>query len=123
MNSNTMPENLQKFIEDFFTLLEREKDNPESTPSWWQNLETLEENLRQTEDRPAQLAKTLADWCQGFNITLDREELDLVRANMLKQGKVIPKPTAGEKPEIIYNQALIVETIQNAREEKSEKAE
>ena len=123
MNSNTMPENLQKFIEDFFTVLERERSNTESTAPWWQNLETLEENLRQTEDNLVQLAETIAEWCQLFNITLDRAELDLVRANMLKQGKVIPKPTEGDKPGIIYNKALIVETIQNARKEKSEKSE
>ncbi len=119
MNKNILPPESQKYIEDFLTFLAEAQSNPETDSQLWENMNSLVEKLRESEDYPAKLAKTLKQWCKNFQITLNRKELEIVRANMLKKGQVIPKPKEGEKPSIVYNKAFLVEQVKEAIAKKA----
>jgi len=111
-----------KDIEDFLTFVIQAKDNSDQDSQLWKNLKGLVETLLATEDKPAKLAMVIKEWCKQFGIALNPEELaryrDSLRVNMLsKQGDVmpvIPAANPGERPAVTLNQALIVDTVNDA---------
>jgi len=117
MTENYIPSDSVLYIQDFLTYLEEAKSDRQLR----QNLETLQQQLTDTEDKPPKLATAIKIWCKKHNIKLDREQLAAVRANMFTKGQKNPKPAEGERPEIIYNKALLEEKVRQAREEQSEK--
>ena len=117
MTENYIPSDSVLYIQDFLTYLEQAQTDPQLR----KNLGSLEQQLADTEDRPQKLAAAIKSWCKDHNIKLDRKQLAAVRANMLKKGEKIPKPAEGERPETIYNKALLVEKVRQATEEQSEK--
>ncbi|MEB3882828.1 hypothetical protein [Lyngbya sp. CCY1209] len=115
MTENYIPSDSVLYIQDFLTYLEQAKTNSDT------NLATLQPKLAAAEDRPPQLAAAIKSWCKDHNIKLDRTQLAAVRANMLNKGETPPRPAEGERPETIYNKALLVEKVRQATEEQSEK--
>lgn len=107
-----------KDIEDFLTFTIQAKDNPDQDSQFWENLKGLVEKLRATEDKPVKLASVIKQWCQDYGITLNPKELEeyraILRANMLKKGDVIQPANPGERPAVTLNQALIVDTVNDA---------
>ncbi|MGC9528710.1 MAG: hypothetical protein ACP5D7_24525 [Limnospira sp.] len=115
MTENYIPSDSVLYIQDFLTYLEQAKTNSDT------NLATLQPKLAAAEDRPPQLAQAIKIWCKDHNIKLDRTQLAADRANMLKKSEKIPKPAEGDRPEIVYNKALLEERVQKAIEEQSKK--
>jgi len=107
-----------KDIEDFLTFVAQAKDNPDQDSQLWEKLKGLVEKLRATEDKPVKLASVIKQWCQYFGITLNPKELEeyraILRANMLQKGDVIQAANPGERPAVTLNQALIVDTVNDA---------
>ena len=107
-----------KDIEDFLTFTIQAKDNSETDIQFWTNLSGLVEKLLGTEDKPVKLASVIKQWCQDYGITLNPQELEeyraILRANMLQKGGTIPQVPPGERPAVTLNQALIVDTVNDA---------
>jgi hypothetical protein len=118
MSSSRIPPKSQQDIEDFLIFVAQAKDNPRTDSQLWENLSGLVKKLLATEDKPTKLAEVIKQWCQDCKITLNPQELAeyraILRANMLKKGQPIPQANPGEKPAVVYNQALIVETVKEA---------
>ena len=118
MSRSRVPQKSQQDIEMFLTFLDQAKNNPQTDSELWKNLTGLLEELRVTEDKSVTLATVIKQWCKEFGIELNPKEwakLCLIfRANMVKKGQATPERTAGEKPAIVYNQALIVEQVNEA---------
>ncbi|MGK7928033.1 MAG: hypothetical protein AB4290_22805 [Spirulina sp.] len=114
-----------RVIQDFLTLLEREKDNPDRaaspfTPEAWQDLVTLENSLAESADNSVAIANTILDWCDKYPAiaaSLNRDNWPKIRIQMAKKGKPIPPPLASERAGIIYNKALVIDLTKKAREE------
>jgi len=106
-------------IEDFLTYLEQAQTNSQNDPNLSEHLQALEDQLTAAEDKTLKLAIIIKAWCKQHQITFNPEELTTVRANMVKQGQKIPKPAAGERPETVYNQALLVARVQQAKKAQS----
>lgn len=118
--SDRIPSEFLQIIEDFLTYLEQAKTDPQNNPKIRKNLQTLEDQLTAAEDKTLKLAKIIKSWCKEYQVTFNREELITIRANMIKKGQQpIPKPAEGEKPETIYNKALLVARVQQAKKENS----
>jgi hypothetical protein len=112
--SDRIPSEFLQIIEDFLTLLEQAKTNPQNHPQLWENLRTLETQLTAAEDKTLKLAKIIKNWCKESQITFNPEELATIRANMITEGKKIRKPAEGERPERVYNKAFLVEQVKQA---------
>lgn len=100
-------------IEDFLTWLEQAKTDPQNYPQLSENLQALEDELTAAEDKTLKLAKIIKGWCNKHQIT---EQLITVRLHMAQQGDEIPKPAEGERPEIVYNKALLVARVREGKE-------
>lgn len=117
MSESRVPSNSRETIKDFLTFLAIAKQNPETDSQLWNNLADLEQKIADTEDKPAKLALQIKQWCKQWGISLNSEELQRTRANLIQQGKKIPKPLEGEKPQSVGNKTLIVDSIKTARRE------
>lgn len=111
------PEELQ-LIEDFLTFIENARTTRPGNDPLWENLQGFETNLVPVEDKPVKLALYIQSWCQEFGLKIDPQAMRQLRDNMVKKGKVIPQPEEGEKPSKVYNQAMLSETVHQARSEK-----
>jgi hypothetical protein len=113
MSSSKIPPKSQQDIEDFLTFLAEAKSNPKTQPELWSNLQFIVQELSETEDKPAQLATVIKQWCQKYGIT--EEYRASLRVNMVpNSGDKIPQKPPGERPGIVSNQAAIVATVQDA---------
>ncbi|MDT9186886.1 hypothetical protein H4N54_03550 [Limnospira fusiformis KN01] len=110
--SDRIPSDFQ-IIEDFLTWLEQAKTDPQNYPQLSENLQALEDELTAAEDKTLKLAKIIKGWCNKHQIT---EQLITVRLHMAQQGDEIPKPAEGERPEIVYNKALLVARVREGKE-------
>ncbi|QJB25115.1 hypothetical protein [Limnospira fusiformis] len=110
--SDRIPSDFQ-IIEDFLTWLEQAKTDPQNYPQLSENLQALEDELTAAEDKTLKLAKIIKGWCNKHQIT---EQLITVRLHMAQQGDKIPKPAEGERPEIVYNKALLVARVREGKE-------
>lgn len=108
-----------QIIEDFLTYLEQFQANPQNNPKLSEHLQALEDQLTAAEDKTLKLAIIIKAWCNQYQITLNPDELTTVRANMKQKGQKIPKPAAGERPETVYNKALLVARVQQAKKDQS----
>ncbi|MBS0016932.1 MAG: hypothetical protein KFF72_11350 [Arthrospira sp. SH-MAG29] len=117
--SDRIPSKFLQTIEDFLTYLEQSQTNPQNNPKLSEHLQVLEDQLTAAEDKTLKLAAIIKAWCNQYQITFNREELIIVRANMVKQGQKIPKPAEGERPETVYNKALLVARVQQAKKAQS----
>lgn len=113
--TDRIPSEFLQVIEDFLTLLEQAKTDPQTYPQFWENLPSLETQLTAAEDKTLKLAKILKAWCKESLITFTPEELATIRANMIQKGEKILKPAEGERPENVYNKAFLVEKVQQAK--------
>jgi len=111
------PEEIQ-LIEDFLTFLENARTTLPATDSLWEYLQSFLTQFKTVDDRPLQLALFIETWCQEFQVTIDPKTMRQIRANMLENGQVIPKPAEGEKASKVYNKASITESVNNAIPEK-----
>ncbi|MFP4009447.1 MAG: hypothetical protein ACLFV6_15810 [Spirulinaceae cyanobacterium] len=116
----------EQIIQDFLTLLQREKDKTETsilTPTEWEALADLEQELNRIEDDPESLAEAILDWCEKYpNISesLNNEDWAAVRAGMKKEGQKVPQTLASENISKITNKSIVQETIKTARNEQSQ---
>ncbi|EDZ96021.1 hypothetical protein AmaxDRAFT_1058 [Limnospira maxima CS-328] len=114
--SDRIPSDFLQIIEDFLTWLEQAKTDPQNYPQLSENLQALEDELTAAEDKTLKLAKIIKGWCNKHQITFNREQLITVRLHMAQQGDEIPKPAEGERPEIVYNKALLVARVREGKE-------
>ena len=110
---------LLQTIEDFLTYLEQCQTYPQNNPKLSEHLQVLEDQLTAAEDKTLKLAKIIKSWCNEYQITFNPEELIIVRDHMKQQGQTIPKPAEGERPETVYNKALLVARVQQAKQAHS----
>ena len=124
-----MPTESEQVIQDFLTLLQREKDNTETsilTPTEWEALADLEQELNRIADDPESLAEAILDWCDKYpNISesLNNEDWPAVRAGMKKEGQKVPQTLASENIDKIANKSTVQEVkeaIENAINEQSQ---
>lgn len=121
-----MPTESEQTIQDFLTLLQREKDNTETsilTPTQWEALADLEQQLNSIEDDPESLAEAILDWCDQYPKiveSLDGEDWSEVRASMREKGQKVPQPLASENISKVANKSIVQEDIKAARNEKSQ---
>ncbi|WP_367288782.1 hypothetical protein [Laspinema palackyanum] len=113
--SDRIPSEFLQIIEDFLTLLEQAKTDPQTQTQLLANLPSLETQLTAAEDKTLKLAKILKTWCKESQITFTPEELATIRANMIQKGEKIRKPAEGERPESVYNKAFLVGKVQEAQ--------
>lgn len=112
------PEEIQ-VIEDFLTFIENARRTLPANNSLWENLRSFLTQLETVDDRPLQLALAIQSWGQEFDVTIDPKTMRQLRANMVEEGQVIPKPAEGEKASKVYNKAMITESVNNAIPPKS----
>ncbi|WP_204106670.1 MULTISPECIES: hypothetical protein [Spirulina sp. CCY15215] len=115
----------QQVIQDFWTLLEREKGDRGSSlfgEEEWQSLAELEQELAKLGDvSDGEIAKKIIDWCEKYpaiETSFNNENWPEVRINIGKKNQVIPQIPEGERPIITDNQALIMAGLQKELEKR-----
>lgn len=116
----------EQTIQDFLTLLQREKDTAETsilTPTQWEALADLKQQFNSIDDDPESLAEAILDWCEKYpNIvaSLDGENWSEVRASMIKKGQKVPQTLASENVSKVANKSIVQEAIETAINEQSQ---
>lgn len=116
----------EQIVQDFLTLLQREKDNTETsilTPTQWEALADLEQQLNRIDDDLESLAEAILNWCDQYrniSASFDGENWSAVRASMKEKGQKVPQPLASENISKVANKSLVIEAIKTARNEQSQ---